>query len=210
MSSKSTVRVPQQARSIEKRKRLVNAAMILFGEKGYQRTNAKEIARAADVSVGTFYAYFKDKKALLFELIVQHLAEVDQSILGELERMIRDREPGRQLMRTLVRLGHESHHQSPELLRVMLSLRYSDEDFARFVEQDNQRLTGKLVDLFKTMEDRLRVTDLEAAATVISNAFEETMHMVATRTPAIEAGRLYEALADMAAVYLFRDPDAPG
>ena len=57
------IRTPQQKRSEETRKRIIAAAERLFSEKGYYNTNSKEIAKAANVSIGSFYSYFKDKKA---------------------------------------------------------------------------------------------------------------------------------------------------
>ncbi|BDQ33735.1 TetR/AcrR family transcriptional regulator [Pseudodesulfovibrio portus] len=209
MSNDTTVRVPQQARSIEKRNRLVDAAMALFGEKGFQGTNAKEIAGKAGVSVGTFYAYFTDKKALLLEILSRHMADVDAAVFEELRAMVRDGATGREMMRLTIRLGHDSHHHAPELLRIMLAMRYTDEDFTRMVAVENRDMTAKIVGLLSAMGDNLRVTDLDAAARVVANAFEETMHSVAVFGPDIEQDRLYEALADMTAVYLFKDPDAP-
>ena len=105
MSSESTVRVPQQARSIKKRNRLVEAGMALFGEKGFQGTNAKEIAEKAGVSVGSFYAYFTDKKALLMEVLIRHMEEVDSSVFSELGDMIRAGATGREIMRRTVPVG---------------------------------------------------------------------------------------------------------
>ena len=55
-------RVPQQKRGIETRNHIVEAARVLFSRDGFNGTNAKEIAAEAGVSVGSFYAYFKDKK----------------------------------------------------------------------------------------------------------------------------------------------------
>ena len=55
-------RIPVQKRSIEKRKRILEAGFQLFCEKGYYKTNTIEIARHAKVSTGTVYSYFKDKK----------------------------------------------------------------------------------------------------------------------------------------------------
>lgn len=209
MSSENTVRVPQQARSIEKRNRLFKAAMTLFGEKGFQGTNAKEIAKAAGVSVGTFYAYFTDKKALLLEILGRHMAEIDMSVFSELKAMIQAGATGREIIRMTIRRGHESHHHSPELLRIMLGMRYTDEDFTRLAAAESRDMIAKLTRLLAAMGDNLRVTDLEAAAMVVSNAFEETMHSVAVFGTDTEQDRLYEALADMAAIYLFKDPDSP-
>ena len=57
-------RIPVQKRSIEKRKRILEAGFQLFCEKGYYKTNTIEIARHAKVSTGTVYSYFKDKKEI--------------------------------------------------------------------------------------------------------------------------------------------------
>jgi len=209
MSNETTVRTPQQARSIEKRNRIVEAGMALFGEKGFQGANAKEIARAAGVSVGTFYAYFTDKKALLLEILSQHMAEVDVSVFTELRAMIRGGATGREIMRRIIRLGHDSHHHAPELLRVMLAMRYTDGDFTRLAAAESRDMIAKLARLLTAMGGHLRITDREAAARVVANAFEETMHSVAVFGADIEQDRLYEALADMTAVYLFKNPDAP-
>lgn len=208
MSSEETRRIPQQARSIEKKKRILEAATILIGSKGFQGTNAKEIAKEAGVSVGTFYAYFKDKKTVLMEMLGQHMAEVDQSIFQQLESMIKGGATGRDVMRKVVELGDASHHQPPALLRTLLAMRYTDEDIAQFSQAENEALIAKLVALLKTMRAQLRVTDLEAAARVVVYAFEETMHSVAISENGIEKQRLYDALTDLMSTYLYKNPDS--
>lgn len=209
MSSENTVRVPQQARSIEKRNRLVEAGMTLFGEKGFQGTNAKEIAKVAGVSIGTFYAYFTDKKALLLEIIGRHMTEVNGAITQEVQAKGRNGTTGRDIMRRIVRLAHESHHHAPELLRVMLAMRYTDEDFSRLARMESRTMLDRLAGLLAALSAHLRITDMQAAAEVVANAFEETMHSVAVFGSDIDRDRLYEALADMTAVYLFKNPDEP-
>ena len=80
-------RVPVQKRSIEKKQRIKNAALKLMSEKGYFLTSSNEIAKEAGVSVGTFYSYFKDKKALYAELVDDIysavLAPIDLNALPE-------------------------------------------------------------------------------------------------------------------------------
>jgi AcrR family transcriptional regulator len=48
---------PVQKRSLDKRERLKNAALALFGEKGYENTSISLIARRAKLAVGTFYCW---------------------------------------------------------------------------------------------------------------------------------------------------------
>ncbi|MDX6353351.1 MAG: hypothetical protein QOF98_254 [Streptomyces sp.] len=45
----------------------MNAAIELFGSKGYEETTIAELAEAADVSTRTFFSYFASKEAVLFE-----------------------------------------------------------------------------------------------------------------------------------------------
>jgi AcrR family transcriptional regulator len=49
------------------RARLQAAALELFGERGYDRTTAAEIAARAGVTERTFFRYFPDKREVLFD-----------------------------------------------------------------------------------------------------------------------------------------------
>ena len=54
-------REPQQKRSIEKKNRIIETGFRLMCENGYQKTTTADIAKAAGVSTGIIYSYFKDK-----------------------------------------------------------------------------------------------------------------------------------------------------
>jgi len=53
----------RERRKAETRARLLGAARTLFANEGYDATRPQDIARAADVAVGTFYVHFPDKRA---------------------------------------------------------------------------------------------------------------------------------------------------
>lgn len=65
MTTKNTIREPKQARSIEKKKKIIEAGIKLICENGYRNTTTADIAKAANVSTGIVYSYFKDKKDIL-------------------------------------------------------------------------------------------------------------------------------------------------
>lgn len=209
MNHDRATRTPMQARSMEKRRRLMDAAMRLFDTHGFDGTNAKAIAREAGVSVGTFYAYFKDKKDLLMEILGEHTAEID-SIFGKLETVAREGATGREIMRLAVKAGHASHTHPPGLLRTMLAMRYTDDDMRRIQETEETAHLKRMVGFLETLGPRLRVNDLEAAAFVLGAAFEEVMHSAIIFSQDIDRQRLHDALVDMGAAYLFTDPDARG
>ena len=53
----------------QSKKRLLNSAELLFGEKGYFETTVHEICKQSNLSAGAFYLYFPGKLKVLSELI---------------------------------------------------------------------------------------------------------------------------------------------
>lgn len=73
---------PRQKRSLDKRTRLMQAGLTLFGEKGYQGASIEEIARRAQLAVGGFYQHFRSKRQLLLSLmddLLEKLSGIDLS-----------------------------------------------------------------------------------------------------------------------------------
>lgn len=56
--------------------RLLDAAMTLFREAGYDAVRTEDIAAKAEVSVGTLYNYFENKGDLLLALVTLEVEEV--------------------------------------------------------------------------------------------------------------------------------------
>jgi AcrR family transcriptional regulator len=63
------VKPPRQARSAQTLERILEAAEELIAERGLEGTTVVEIARRAGSSVGSFYARFPDKEALLLSVL---------------------------------------------------------------------------------------------------------------------------------------------
>ncbi|MDY6940163.1 MAG: TetR/AcrR family transcriptional regulator [Cyanobacteriota bacterium] len=66
-------RQPQQARSQERVKHILDVAEQLFLEIGYESTTTRSIASRAKVSVGSLYQFFPDKEAILKALAIRYL-----------------------------------------------------------------------------------------------------------------------------------------
>lgn len=60
----------------EKLARILNAARVLFREKGFQNTTVTEIAEAADIGFGTLFLYAKSKEELLVMVFKDEMNEV--------------------------------------------------------------------------------------------------------------------------------------
>src|SRR5262245_33416574 len=75
INSMSESLVPQRRRLKEARpQQLLDAALMLFVEKGFAATRAEEVAQRAGVSKGTLYLYYPSKEELLKAVIREHLS----------------------------------------------------------------------------------------------------------------------------------------
>src|SRR5205085_11389327 len=76
---------PKQARSKQTKEKIVQAAIQLFQERGYEKTTSNDIAASAGVSVGSFYVYFTDKRQLLLTIFDRLGDELFKNIFDGLE-----------------------------------------------------------------------------------------------------------------------------
>ncbi|MFZ5907955.1 MAG: TetR/AcrR family transcriptional regulator [Nitrospirota bacterium] len=65
---------------IESKQRIIKAAMDVFSVKGYAKASVREIAKAADISVGGVYLYFRNKEELYKSLINEKMQEAGASL----------------------------------------------------------------------------------------------------------------------------------
>jgi AcrR family transcriptional regulator len=68
------------------REAIVDAAMALFDERGFEGTTVADIAARADIAPRTYFAYFPSKEDVVF-------ADFEET-LASLQGRLRDREPG--------------------------------------------------------------------------------------------------------------------
>ena len=99
---------------------ILDAAMILFSQKGYDNTSIEQLSRAAGIGKGTIYTYFRTKSEIFLafceeqlEFVYKELAEKTNSeapliqqlltlFMGEFQFIYRNKEFGRILMKETV------------------------------------------------------------------------------------------------------------
>ena len=72
-SKHSLILVLKMARTLSKKKDIVNAALALFMKKGIKATTTRDIAIRADISEGTIYRHFQSKDELALFIFEQNL-----------------------------------------------------------------------------------------------------------------------------------------
>ena len=69
----------------DKKEHIMEAAINLFAEKGFEGTSIRDLATKADVNVAMVNYYFGTKEKL-FEAIIEHRAEYMRNMLTEMEK----------------------------------------------------------------------------------------------------------------------------
>lgn len=68
----------------DKQKRIIEAAILEFSEKGFENANTNRIARHANISVGSLFKYFNNKTDLFLYIVKLAEAELESQIHGVL------------------------------------------------------------------------------------------------------------------------------
>ncbi|GII53788.1 hypothetical protein Pth03_21770 [Planotetraspora thailandica] len=90
----------RERKKLRTRRALIEAALRLFQEKGYEESTIAEIAAAADVSTRTFFSYFAGKEDVVF---FDGQARVDAAL-----KMIAERRAGESVVDLLLRVTSHS------------------------------------------------------------------------------------------------------
>ena len=166
-------RVPKQQRSIEKKQRIKDAAIKLMSEKGYHSTSSNEIAKEADVSIGTFYSYFKDKKALYAELVADVynmvLEPVDFSTLPE-NTSIED------TVYMYISFIFKGHEVMTDFQREIASLSEQSDEFREIEMTHKKDITEMFIQMLGEFKDEVKVKDLKTASYIILTMVEAVIH----------------------------------
>lgn len=69
-----------EKQNIDKQKRIIEAAILEFSEKGFENANTNKIARNANISVGSLFKYFESKTDLFLYIVKLAEAELESQI----------------------------------------------------------------------------------------------------------------------------------
>jgi len=78
----SSDKIPKTRRGRETREKLLQAAEVEFGERGYADASIASITQRAGVALGTFYVYFESKEEI-FRALVSYMGELTRQWVSE-------------------------------------------------------------------------------------------------------------------------------
>ena len=91
----------RERKKIHSKKSIVESAIKLFSQKGYQETSVADIMNEADLGIGTFYNYFESKDEILKNLLQAIVEEIRESFESSLRQ---GEKPAAQVLADTVKL----------------------------------------------------------------------------------------------------------
>ena len=69
----------------DNRRKILDAAMAMIGEKGVEKTSLAAISRAAGLSKGTVYYYYASKNELIFDIADLHMERITTALFDMID-----------------------------------------------------------------------------------------------------------------------------
>jgi len=197
---------PKQARSKRTREKIVQAAIRLFQERGYEKTTSNDIASEAGVSVGSFYVYFTDKRQLLLTIFDRLADELYKNIFdGLTPEHLFDSNLRRRIKHAVANTITDKQKHSG-LHRVVCELLLKDADFAARHRLIMERSIAKLRELI-SLAHKAGLTweiDVEAAAFVVHRVVFDLSQDYVTGSCEFDQQRAIESVTDMIYRFVFK------
>ncbi|HEX6880224.1 MAG TPA: TetR/AcrR family transcriptional regulator [Terriglobales bacterium] len=162
--------------------RILDAALQLFSQYGYEGTSTREICELAGITKPTLYYFFESKEGVyraLVEKAFQEYASIVESALsaGTL----------REKLRRLAQQMFERTSDNPQLGRFLFSIVYSiNSPFVQQVQSSHQNLIDRVQQAVSAAVKTGEISpgDFEVRATVLNGALVEALsnHLI-TGTP---------------------------
>lgn len=173
--SENDIREPIQKRSIEKKQKIIQAGFELICKKGYYNTNTAEIAKAAGVSTGIVYNYFKDKHDILIEGIKIYANDIFYPMLNISQRKF-DKNNLDKTLRQMIDTFIENHKLSQSAHEEITAMTHSDKEIANFFHEHEIEMTNTIVDLLVT--NGFRVTNLAEKVHIAIGLIDNLCHEI--------------------------------
>ena len=142
------IKEPIQKRSIEKKDKIIRYGFDLICEKGYYNTNTAEIAKAAGVSTGIVYRYFKDKHDILLEGIRLYADSIFFPTLNNIDDEFQKTNLT-EFFRNMINEFIENHKLSLVAHEEIMAMVHSDKEIADFYHQYELNSTKNIVEFLQ-------------------------------------------------------------
>ncbi len=130
MAKKRVTSKFRQTRSTNTKQKIIEAAEDFFCQNGFYGSSVQRLAAAANVSIGSFYFYFKDKDELLLEVYKKQSERFVQTIEQELGKIEQYQQNRKAWLREFIQNVLSAYGNSGKLRFELKALNYENPQIA--------------------------------------------------------------------------------
>ena len=140
----ATKEIPTQIKNLElvkqRHRQIIDAAVQLFIQQGFHKTTTRQIARSANISIGSLYEYVASKEDILYLVCDAIHAEVERGVSEALSR------------------ASDGRHSLAEVIREYFLVCHRMSDHILLIYQETQSLPPQWRK--KVLENEVRITGI--------------------------------------------------
>ncbi len=144
----------------DQRDTILARAAELFANQGYTATSMNDIAAACGVSKAGLYHYYRDKRELLFQITVGHVARLEQFVGEVLEETAHD-DADTRLRALILRFVREYASAQNEHRVLTEDVRFLDEAERVQVQEPQRRVVAAFADAIAAVRPNLARNELD-------------------------------------------------
>jgi len=167
----------------EKQRKIVNAAIEVFSEKGYASTSTSEIAKKAGVAEGTIFRHYKTKKELLLAIIAPVMAKFSGPLLLKdfAETLDRPYDTYEDFLRAVFRNRYEFAKSHLPIVKIIVQeVPFHDELKEQFKNLVSEMVIARMHRIIDNYKDRGVLTDRLPTPSMIRFVVSTMVGLVAT------------------------------
>ena len=205
-ASANTPTAPKQARSKQTKEKIIQAAIQLFQDRGYEKTTSNEIAALAGVSVGSFYTYFTDKRQVLLTIFDRLSDELFHNTFESISPEHLFDKDLRSNIRNAVASALDEHDSKRGLQKAINEMVIKDEEFAARRKAIMARSISKIREII-SLSRKAGLTwdvDLDSSSFIVHRVVFDLWQDYITGCCEFDKEEAINALSDMIYRYLFK------
>ena len=169
------IREPKQQRAIEKKEKIIESGFNLICENGYYNTNTAEIAKAAGVSTGIVYQYFKDKYDILIEGLEKYGDDIFFPMLKTKDIKF-EKKDFEGLLKKMINHYISNHKVSNVAHEEIMSMVHSDKRVAEYYYKRELEMTNSLKNIL--LDNGFNKKDLTEKVHIMMGLIDNLCHEI--------------------------------
>ena len=200
-------REPKQERGKLTREKLLGGGKKLFSKYSYHNVHAGDIAKEAGVAVGSFYAYFNNKRDLIIALSEEYVRDAKYRIFSLIQddSLKVDNIDLENIIYNLLKAAISVHKESSAFLSELIRMSFNDIKIKEQLDKLNIQIIHVLEENIRKLNNRIPDKQIKALAYVLYYASEGVVHQIMLNPGEINEKKAAKILAGIFSPYIKKE-----